>query len=132
MKAGPRLSKNLLKIIWKNKLIMKQANDIFSALADENRRRIIVMLSKETMNVNAIAENFKISRPAVSKHLRILERSKLVSHNKEGRERYYSFNPKPMKAVLDWLKYFDNFWDDKLSRLKIFVEAKHGSNYKKN
>ncbi|MCI0449810.1 MAG: metalloregulator ArsR/SmtB family transcription factor [Chlorobi bacterium] len=103
---------------------MKQANDIFSALADDSRRRILLLLSKETMHVNAIAENFKISRPAVSKHLRILERSKLVRHNKEGRENYYTFNPKPMKAVFDWLKYFDNFWDRKLNSLKLFVEGK--------
>jgi DNA-binding transcriptional ArsR family regulator len=101
---------------------MSNANSVFQALADESRRKILVMISGERMNVNAIAEKFKISRPAISKHLRILERSKLVKQVKDGRERYYSFNPKQMNVVHDWLKYFDKFWDKKLSALKTFVE----------
>ena len=105
---------------------MSVVNDIFSALADENRRKILVMLSNEKMHVNAIAGNFRISRPAVSKHLRILVRSKLVTQKKEGRERYYSFNPRPMKTVFDWLKFYDKFWDNKLSALKMFVENNSG------
>jgi DNA-binding transcriptional ArsR family regulator len=111
---------------------MNKVNNIFSALADENRRRIMVMLSQESKSVNAIAEKFNISRPAISKHLRILERSKLVTQKKEGRERYYSFNPKPMKAVFDWLKFYDKFWDAKLNSLKLFVEGKHDTDNKKN
>jgi DNA-binding transcriptional ArsR family regulator len=105
---------------------MSGVNDIFQALADENRRKILVMLANEKMHVNAIAENFRISRPAVSKHLRILVNSKLVTQKKEGRERYYSFNPKSMKAVFGWLKFYDKFWDDKLSALKLFVEKDDG------
>lgn len=111
---------------------MNNVNNIFSALADENRRKIMVMLSHESKSVNAIAEKFNISRPAISKHLRILERSKLVTQKKEGRERYYRFNPKPMKAVFDWFKFYDKFWDDKLNSLKLFVEGKHDAYNKKN
>jgi DNA-binding transcriptional ArsR family regulator len=111
---------------------MNNVNDIFSALADENRRRILVMLSSESRHVNDIASKFKISRPAISKHLRILERSKLITHKKEGRERYYSLNPKPMRVVFDWLKFYDRFWDDKLSSLKLFAEGKNGTDNKKN
>ncbi len=111
---------------------MNNINKIFSALADENRRKILVMLSNQSKHVNDIASNFKISRPAISKHLRILERSKLITHKKEGRERYYSFNPKPMKAVFDWLKFYHKFWDDKLSSLKLFVEGNNDTDNKKN
>jgi DNA-binding transcriptional ArsR family regulator len=103
---------------------MSGVNNIFSALADENRRRILVMLSAESMPVNAIAVKFRISRPAVSKHLKVLVKSKLVTQKKEGRERYYSFNPKPMKTVFDWLKLYDKFWDDKLNSLKLLIEGK--------
>lgn len=99
-------------------------DDIFSALADSNRRNILTMLSKGSKNVNSIAGEFKISRPAVSKHLRILEHSKLVVQNKEGRERYFSLNPKPIKEVFNWFKFYDKFWDDKLHLLKNYIESK--------
>jgi DNA-binding transcriptional ArsR family regulator len=101
---------------------MKNVNSVFSALADETRRRIIVMLAKDRMSVNEIAGNFKISRPAISKHLRLLRQSRLVSQKKEGREVYYNFNPKPMKEVFNWLKFYDKFWDEKLNSLKRYVE----------
>ncbi len=101
---------------------MSNANSVFSALADQSRRKILVMLSKEQMHVNEIADKFNISRPAVSRHLRILERSKLITFKKEGRQRYYKLNPKPIKAVFDWLKFYDAFWENKLSTLKTFIE----------
>jgi predicted transcriptional regulator len=111
---------------------MKSTYNVFSAIADHNRRRILTMLANQPMHVNAIAQNFKVSRPAISKHLRILEHSKLVTYKKEGRENYYSFNPKPLNEVFSWLKYFDRFWDEKLNSLKLFVESKHGSYSKKS
>ena len=99
-------------------------NDVFSALADENRRNMLVMLAKENKNVSSIAEHFKFSRPAVSKHLRILKKARLVKMTKKGRERYFSLNPVPVKEVFDWLKFYDEFWDDKLNLLKKYVENK--------
>ena len=81
------------------------------------------MLSKEPMHVNEIVHKFKISRPAISRHLRILENSRLVKQVKQGRERYYSLNSKPIKAVFDWLKFYNKFWDKKLEKLKSFVES---------
>ena len=97
-------------------------NEIFSALADESRRNILMMLSVESKNVNAIAESFKISRPAVSKHLRILERSKLVTAEWKGRERYFTLNPEPVKQAMNWFKFYEKFWNDKLNSLKQFLE----------
>lgn len=95
---------------------------IFSALADGSRRQILMMLRKEEMHVNRIAESFKFSRPAVSKHLRILENSKLVKARKDGRERFYRLNPEPLNEVYKWLEYYNKFWDDKLNSLKNFIE----------
>lgn len=103
---------------------MSNTNSVFEALADETRRRIIVMLSGNQMNVNEIAGNFSISRPAVSKHLRILKDSGLVKQAKDGREMLYSFNPQRLKVVYDWLKFYDKFWDKKLVALKAFAEKK--------
>ena len=97
-------------------------DDIFSALADSNRRNMLVILAGESRNVNNIAEHFKISRPAVSRHLKILRKSKLVSVKKEGRERYFSINPKPMNEVFNWLKFYEKFWNEKLVSLKQYLE----------
>ncbi len=97
-------------------------DNIFSALADGSRRQILMMLTEKEMHVNNIAQNFKFSRPAVSKHLRILEKSKLVKARKDGRERFYRINPEPLNEIYKWLEFYNKFWDDKLNSLKNFVE----------
>ena len=97
-------------------------DNIFSALADGSRRQILMMLTENEMHVNNIAKNFKFSRPAVSKHLKILENSKLVKARKEGRERFYRLNPEPLNEVYKWLEFYNKFWDEKLNSLKNFVE----------
>ena len=100
----------------------RQIDSVFNALADSSRRKILTMLTDKEMKVNDIAGHFKFSRPAVSKHLRILENSKLVIPRWDGRERYFRTNPKPLKQVEKWLENFDKFWDVKLSSLKNFIE----------
>jgi len=97
-------------------------DDVFSALADYNRRRILMMLTDNHMTVNAISEKFDISRPAISKHLKILFNTNLVVPVQKGRERYYRLNVEPLNEVRDWLKFYDKFWDKKLNALKNFVE----------
>jgi len=98
-------------------------DDVFSALADQNRREILLMLSNKKMTVNSIADNFKISRPAISKHLKVLLNTNLVTTGQKGRERYYQLNVEPLNEVKDWLKFYDKFWDDKLNSLKNYLEA---------
>lgn len=95
---------------------------VFSALADSSRRQILTMLSEKDMNVNSIAGRFKVSRPAISKHLKILTRSKLVKPKRKGRERYYTLNAAPLKGVETWIKFYEKFWNEKLDLLKQFVE----------
>lgn len=99
-------------------------DNVFNALADSSRRQILTMLTEKEMRVNDIAGHFKFSRPAVSKHLRILQESNLVIPRRDGRERYYRVNAKPLKEVNKWLEYFDKFWDKKLNTLKNFIEKK--------
>jgi len=97
-------------------------DDVFSALADQNRRQILMMLSDEKMTVNNIADKFEISRPAVSKHLKVLLKTHLVTPVQKGRERYYSINVAPLNEVREWLKFYDKFWDKKLNQLKNYLE----------
>ncbi len=97
-------------------------DDVFSALADTNRRKILMMLSIHTLNVNSIAGKFKISRPAISKHLKILVNTKLVTPGRKGRERHYKINVEPLNEVRDWLNFYDKFWDKKLNKLKNYME----------
>jgi DNA-binding transcriptional ArsR family regulator len=98
--------------------------DVFQAISDPIRREIILILSKKNLTLNGVSQNFKISRPAISKHIKILEECGLVKINQQGRERYCNINPEPLKEVYDWLSYFDKFWDKKLNSLKNFMENK--------
>jgi DNA-binding transcriptional ArsR family regulator len=98
--------------------------DVFQAISDPVRREIILLLTKENLTLNGVAENFDISRPAISKHIHILEECGLVTINQQGRERYCKVNPEPLNEVYDWLSYFDKFWDKKLNALKKLLEEK--------
>jgi DNA-binding transcriptional ArsR family regulator len=97
-------------------------DDVFSALADQNRRQILTMLADKELTVNSISKKFKFSRPAVSKHLKVLLNTNLVVSRREGRERYYNINVEPLNEVKDWLKIYDKFWDKRLNALKNYLE----------
>lgn len=101
---------------------MRIADKVFYSLADPGRRAILQMLTENEMTVNSIAEKFNISRPAISKHLKILYSSDLVKQKQSGRERYYSINPQPLNEIYKWLENFDKFWDKKLNSLKNYIE----------
>lgn len=81
-----------------------------------------MMLAENKMSVNSISDKFDISRPAISKHLKVLLNTNLVVSVPKGRERYYRLNVEPLNEVRDWLKFYDKLWDKKLSALKNFVE----------
>jgi DNA-binding transcriptional ArsR family regulator len=100
-------------------------DDVFSAVADSSRRKILMLLANEELTVNSITEKFKMSRPAISKHLRVLLKTDLVIPRQEGRERYYSLNVEPLNQIKEWLKFYDKFWDSKLNALKNYVENKN-------
>jgi DNA-binding transcriptional ArsR family regulator len=98
-------------------------HDVFQAIADPTRRKLLKLLSKEEMPVTAISEHFPISRTAVSKHLRVLADAGLVRERKAGRETRYKLEPTPLYELKDWLQYFELFWENKLSALRLFVES---------
>jgi DNA-binding transcriptional ArsR family regulator len=97
----------------------------FSALADPTRRAVLDLLRKGRQPAGQIAQAFPISRPAISKHLRLLRRAHLVNEHREGRNRFYRLNPEPLRAVDSWLEQYRSFWSMSLANLKAFVEAEY-------
>jgi DNA-binding transcriptional ArsR family regulator len=97
----------------------------FNALADPTRRAVLDLLRAGTRPAGEIARAFPVSRPAISKHLRILRRAHLVEERREGRHRLYQLNPEPLKAVDSWLEHYRQFWAASLENLKTFVEAEY-------
>jgi DNA-binding transcriptional ArsR family regulator len=97
----------------------------FSALADPTRRAVLDLLRAGTRPAGEIARAFPVSRPAISKHLKILRRAHLVEERREGRHRLYQLNPEPLKAVDTWLEQYRSFWSANLASLKSFVEAEY-------
>lgn len=96
---------------------------VFRAIADPTRREILGLLANQDMSVGEVAESFEMTRPAVAKHLGILREADLIIVRAEGRRNINCLKPDTLKAVADWLIYFDRFWDDKLAKLKLAVET---------
>lgn len=94
----------------------------FHALADPTRRAVLDLLRQGSQPAGQIAQAFPVSRPAISKHLRLLRRAHLVQEHREGRHRLYRLNPEPLKAVDSWLGQYRTFWQANLAGLKTFIE----------
>lgn len=95
--------------------------DVFQAIADPTRREIINMIANKALNLNAVAENFDISRPAISKHIKILTECGLISIKQQGRERLCEANLKSLSKVSDWVEQYRTFWTSKLDALENFL-----------
>jgi len=97
----------------------------FQALADPTRRAVLDLLRGGSQPAGQIASAFPVSRPAISKHLRLLRRAHLVREHRQGRHRVYQLNPEPLRAVDSWIEQYRSFWTASLNNLKAFVEAEH-------
>lgn len=102
--------------------MMQGQSDVFGAISNPARRRILDMLANGDRPVNAIAANFDMSRPAVSQHLRLLLDAGLVTEQRHGRERRYRLAPEQLGPVRDWLSHYERFWDDRFDRLTRHLE----------
>ena len=107
------------------------AHDVYAAVADPTRRAILDRLSRGEQPVTRIALDFPMSRPAISKHLRVLRDASLVTERRDGRNRVYRLNPTPLKQIDKWLEQYRSFWEANLQSLKQFVESK-GENQNAN
>lgn len=89
--------------------------DVFQVIADPTRRKILEMLTEETQSINSLAENFDISRPAISKHVNILHDNGFITIENNGRERHCSLHTDGFLEVQRWLTFFTNYWRKKIS-----------------
>ena len=101
-----------------------QTLDAFQVIADPSRRQMLMMLSKDSMTINSIAENFDMSRPAVSKHVKVLYNAGFISITDIGRERHCVLKQDGFDEVQDFINYFDKFWTKKLNKLQTLLNSK--------
>jgi DNA-binding transcriptional ArsR family regulator len=109
----------------RHRMVTCPTETVFGALADPTRRTVLDLLRRGSLPAGRIAQAFPVSRPAVSKHLRLLRRARLVEEHRRGRHRVYRLNPGPLRAVDAWLSQYRTFWQANLTSLKAFVEAEH-------
>jgi DNA-binding transcriptional ArsR family regulator len=102
----------------------RQQDAVFRAIADPTRREILRILRGGSETVGGIADHFRVSRPAISKHLRLLHRAGLVTTRKQGTASLCSLDAKPLRAVNDWLHDYAAFWSESLQNLKRYMEEK--------
>ncbi|HQQ98616.1 MAG TPA: metalloregulator ArsR/SmtB family transcription factor [Cyclobacteriaceae bacterium] len=98
--------------------------DAFQVIADPSRRKMLMMLTKDSMTINALAENFDMSRPAVSKHLKILHGGGFISITGIGRERHCILRQEGFDEIQTFINHFDKFWLTKLKKLEAILNAK--------
>ena len=95
--------------------------DIFQAIADPKRRAIIGLLADQKLTVNAVADHFPISRPAISKHIKILVESWLVVVHRQGRERYCEARLAKLNEVSNWVEHYQQVWEQRFNRLDQYL-----------
>ncbi|HMG09349.1 MAG TPA: metalloregulator ArsR/SmtB family transcription factor [Mucilaginibacter sp.] len=100
---------------------METRRDVFQAIADPTRRQIIALIARKSMNLNAIAENFDITRPAISNHIRILNECGIISIEQIGRERYCKIQARNLRDVADWVEPFRELWEQKLDSFEKYL-----------
>jgi DNA-binding transcriptional ArsR family regulator len=103
------------------KIMATQTLDAFQVIADPSRRQMMQLLSNDSMTINALAENFDMSRPAVSKHIRIMHEAGFISITDIGRERHCTLKKDGFNELQNFIDYFDKFWAGKLRKLDILL-----------
>jgi DNA-binding transcriptional ArsR family regulator len=117
----------LLGYIMGNRMVThkpRHRDVVFRAISDPTRREILSILRGGEQTVGAIARHFRMSRPAISKHLRLLHSAGLVSTRQQGTANLCSLEPKPLRMISDWLQEYEMFWSESLQRLKKHIEEK--------
>ena len=99
----------------------QQLNQIFSALSDSTRRAMLSRLTNEEMSVADLSKPFNISKSAITKHLKVLEKSGLLSRTIEGRVHRCRLEPKPLAVVSEWVSFYEKFWNNKLDALDAYL-----------
>lgn len=103
---------------------MQARNDVFQAIADPNRRRLLDLLATRERSVRDLAGHFDITLQGVSQHLQLLVAAGLVTRRKQGRFRYYRAHPRQLERVHAWVSRYERFWSDRLDRLGEYLDGK--------
>ena len=98
--------------------------DAFQVIGDPSRRKMLMLLSEDSLTINSLADNFDMSRPAVSKHIKILYNAGFISIQDIGRERYCTLKKDGFEELQSWITYFDKFWTSKLKNLENLLNKK--------
>jgi DNA-binding transcriptional ArsR family regulator len=98
--------------------------DAFQVIGDPSRRKMLMLLSEDSLTINSLADNFDMSRPAVSKHIKILHNAGFISIRDIGRERYCTLKKDGFEELQDWISHFDKFWTSKLKKLESLLNNK--------
>jgi DNA-binding transcriptional ArsR family regulator len=101
--------------------------DVFHAISDPTRRQLLDLIAREDLPVKTLAQAFAMSRPAISQHLRVLERAGLVIEKKVGREHHYHLRAAPLQQVNDWVQSYEHFWQNRLERLRDHLDTVENS-----
>lgn len=104
--------------------------DVFQAIADPVRRDIIELLATESLTVNQVVEKFDISRPAISKHLKILNECGIIDFNQNGRERLCLIKPQNLLPAFMWMEQYKNLWEDRLDNFESYLKNLQTKNKK--
>ena len=98
--------------------------DAFQVIGDPSRRKMLMLLSADSLTINSLADHFDMSRPAVSKHVKILDNAGFISIQDIGRERYCTLKQDGFNELQNWIAYFDVFWASKLKKLENLLNNK--------
>lgn len=101
---------------------LSKPSDVYHAIADPNRRRLLDLLREEEHSVQQLMPHFDVTIGAISQHLKVLLESGLVARRKEGRFRYYRAQPETLKEVHDWTERYREFWESRLDRLGSYLD----------
>jgi DNA-binding transcriptional ArsR family regulator len=109
-----------------------QITSTFAALADPTRRAILARLALGETSVTELAAPFEMSMPAVSRHLKVLERAGLISRGREAQWRPCKLNPKPLKEAAEWLEEYRQFWEQRFDRLEEYLKTMQAKEKRRN
>ncbi|QDU53834.1 ArsR/SmtB family transcription factor [Aeoliella mucimassa] len=103
-------------------MVTDSLSSTFSALADPTRREILLHLASGEATVNELAEPFELSLPAISKHLKVLERAGLIERTRDAQRRPCKLDPAPLKVASDWIAQYRQMWEDRFDRLDDYLQ----------
>jgi DNA-binding transcriptional ArsR family regulator len=109
----------------------KVKTDVFAAIGDPSRRKILFLLTAGSLSINMLADNFTVSRPAISKHIKALQEAGLIAIEEKGRERFCSLDAAGFSEIRNWLEFYEDFWKQRMDRFGSLLKKQYADTEKK-